>query len=125
MVLGHKRPATLSLTILEYIVLFLMVEVDLFIKRCHFSFHNRRSIVNVEGRGGYRYHTSYSSLRLSGGCGRFSGVLFPSRPVDEQFCEDKIVGYSGHGSDKGNISFDYGGGSQNISCYYGYLRGGI
>ena len=40
------------------------------------------SIVDVEGRGGYRSHNTHYLSRLLGVHGRFTGLSFPSRPLD-------------------------------------------
>ena len=71
------------------------------------------------------YHTSLSYSCLSGGCGRFPVLSFPSHNVDETFCEDERYGFSGHGSEKGGIIFYYGDIRINISRDDGDLRGDI
>ena len=51
----------------------------------HFSSHHCGEMVDVEGRGQYRSHTSHSSLLFSGVRCRLSGLSFPYLPVYENF----------------------------------------
>ena len=64
-------------------------------------------------------------MSCSGGCGKFPGLLFTSRPVYEIVHEDKRGRYSGHGSEKSDIIFDDGDKRRNISRDGGDLRGDI
>ena len=64
-------------------------------------------------------------MRFSVVCGRFLGLSFTFRHVDENVCEDDRGEYSGFGYDKGDIGYDDGDGRRNISLDGSYFRDDI
>ena len=68
---------------------------------CEAGFDVDRRVVN-------RSQTSHYSSHNPGGHGIFSGLSFSYLPVDKKFHGDNIVGYSGNGNERGDISGEYG-----------------
>ena len=91
----------------------------------HYSSLNHVARVYIRGRGGYSYHNSHYSSHIPGGHGRFLGFSFYSHPVEENVHGDKIVGYSGRGYNRGDVSGDDGGERRDISVDDGDERGDI
>ena len=77
---------------------------------------NRGARVDVDGRGGYRSHTSHSYSQNPGGHGILLSLLVSSCPYEDSVHEAERVQYSGNGDERGDMSVKNGDERQFRSC---------